>query len=189
MPIAYLSAVGLALGVWGLPIKQVAGASAKGLVIAASLLYIIFGAILLLNSLRESGGLKVIRSGFTRLSPDRRVQVIVIAWLFGAFIEGSAGFGTPAAVAVPLLVGLGFPALSAVISGMLIQSTPVSFGAAGTPILVGVNKGMDKFTVRHDRGGTILVALGHRRKGGVFAWDLRYLHTVGGSLCDDEVFW
>jgi lactate permease len=144
MPIGYLSAVGLALGVWGLPIKQVAGASAKGLVIAASLLYIIFGAILLLNSLRESGGLKVIRSGFTRLSPDRRVQVIVIAWLFGAFIEGSAGFGTPAAVAVPLLVGLGFPALSAVISGMLIQSTSVSFGAAGTPILVGVNKGMDK---------------------------------------------
>ena len=144
MPIAYLSAVGLALGVWGLPIKQVAGASAKGLVITASLLYIIFGAILLLNSLRESGGLKVIRSGFTRLSPDRRVQVIVIAWLFGAFVEGSAGFGTPAAVAVPLLVGLGFPALSAVTSGMLIQSTPVSFGAAGTPILVGVNKGMDK---------------------------------------------
>jgi len=144
MPIAYLSAVGLALGVWGLPIKQVAGASAKGLVITASLLYIIFGAILLLNSLRESGGLKVIRSGFTRLSPDRRVQVIVIAWLFGAFVEGSAGFGTPAAVAVPLLVGLGFPALAAVTSGMLIQSTPVSFGAAGTPILVGVNKGMDK---------------------------------------------
>ena len=142
MPLAYLTAASLALGVWGLPGRQVAGATSKGLVITASLLYIIFGAILLLNTLRESGGLKVIRSGFTRLSPDRRVQVIVIAWLFGAFIEGSAGFGTPAAVAVPLLVGLGFPALAAVISGMLIQSTPVSFGAAGTPILVGVNKGM-----------------------------------------------
>ena len=113
MPLAYLTAAGLALGVWGLPGRQVAGATSKGLVITASLLYIIFGAILLLNTLRESGGLKVIRSGFTRLSPDRRVQVIVIAWLFGAFIEGSAGFGTPAAVAVPLLVGLGFPALAA----------------------------------------------------------------------------
>ena len=86
MPIAYLTSAGLALVVWGLSFNQVAGASAKGLVIAASLLYIIFGAILLLNSLRESGGLKVIRSGFTRLSPDRRVQVIVIAWLFGAFV-------------------------------------------------------------------------------------------------------
>ncbi|MGY8815909.1 MAG: L-lactate permease, partial [Gammaproteobacteria bacterium] len=71
-----------------------------------------------------------------------RIQVIIIAWLFGAFIEGSSGFGTPAAVAVPLLVGLGFPAMAAVVSGMIIQSTPVSFGALGTPILVGVGTGL-----------------------------------------------
>ena len=110
--------------------------------IAFQLLYIIFGAILLLNTLRYSGALAVIRSGFTSISPDRRVQVILIAWLFGAFIEGAAGFGTPAAVTVPLMVGLGFPAMAAVVSGMIIQSTPVSFGAVGTPILVGVNKGL-----------------------------------------------
>jgi lactate permease len=122
---------------------QVLAASLKGLVITGTLLYIIFGAILLLNTLRESGGLAAIRKGFTDITPDRRVQVIIIAWLFGAFIEGSAGFGTPAAVAVPLLVGLGFPAMAAVVAGMLIQSTPVSFGAVGTPILVGVNKGLD----------------------------------------------
>jgi lactate permease len=70
------------------------------------------------------------------------VQVIIIAWLFGSFIEGAAGFGSPAAVAVPLLMGLGFPAMAAVMAGMIIQSTPVSFGAVGTPILVGVNKGL-----------------------------------------------
>ncbi len=115
----------------------------NGLVVTFTLLYIIFGAILLLNTLTESGGLSVIRRGFTDITPDRRVQVIIIAWLFGSFIEGSAGFGTPAAVCVPLLVGLGFPAKSAVISGMLIQCTPVSFGAVGTPILVGVKKGLD----------------------------------------------
>ncbi len=142
MPVAFLTAAGLALYIWEVPGLQVAAASLKGLVIAVSLLYIIFGAILLLNTLRESGGLSVIRQGFTSLSPDRRVQVIVIAWLFGAFIEGSAGFGSPAAVAVPLLVGLGFPPLAAIIAGMLIQSTPVSFGAVGTPILVGVNNGL-----------------------------------------------
>ena len=102
MPVAFLTAAGLALYIWEVPGSQVAAASLKGLVIAVSLLYIIFGAILLLNTLRESGGLSVIRQGFTSLSPDRRVQVIVIAWLFGAFIEGSAGFGSPAAVAVPL---------------------------------------------------------------------------------------
>jgi len=70
------------------------------------------------------------------------VQAIIVAWLFGSFIEGSAGFGTPAAVCVPLLVGLGFPAKAAVICGMLIQCTPVSFGAVGTPILVGVKGGL-----------------------------------------------
>lgn len=142
MPIAYVVCVLLALFTWQVPLAVVAAASLNGIVTAATLLFIIFGAIALLNTLQESGGLHAIRSGFTGISADRRVQVIIIAWLFGSFIEGSAGFGTPAAVAVPLLVGLGFPAMSAVISGMIIQSTPVSFGAVGTPILVGVSTGL-----------------------------------------------
>ncbi len=143
MPLAYVATALAAYFYWQVPCVQIAAASIKGLAITAQLLYIIFGAILLLNTLRESGGLATIRRGFTDITPDRRVQVIIIAWLFGAFIEGSAGFGTPAAVAVPLLVGLGFPAMAAIVSGMLIQSTPVSFGAVGTPILVGVSKGLD----------------------------------------------
>jgi len=142
MPLSYLVAAGLALFVWNVPGTQVAAATINGLIVAGTLLYIIFGAILLLNTLQESGALRTIRRGFTDITPDRRIQVIIIAWLFGSFIEGSAGFGTPAAVAVPLLVGLGFPALAAVVAGMLIQSTPVSFGAAGTPILVGVSTGL-----------------------------------------------
>ena len=132
MPLSFVTAVVIALFYWQVAPLQVVAASINGLVITATLLYIIFGAILLLNTLHESGGLAAIRQGFTDITPDRRVQVIIIAWLFGSFIEGSAGFGTPAAVAVPLLVGLGFPAMAAVIAGMLIQSTPVSFGAAGT---------------------------------------------------------
>jgi lactate permease len=142
MPISYVVAVALALGVWQVPALQVAAASVRGLIITTELLYIIFGAILLLNTLEESGALVTIRRSFRDITPDRRIQVIIIAWLFGSFIEGSAGFGTPAAVAVPLLVGLGFPAMAAVTAGMIIQSTPVSFGAAGTPILVGVNTGL-----------------------------------------------
>ena len=143
MPLAYVTAVVVAIVCWRLSLSQVVAASINGLVITCTLLYIIFGAILLLNMLSESGGLSVIRRGFTTITPDRRVQVIIVAWLFGSFIEGSAGFGTPAAVCVPLLVALGFPAKSAVISGMLIQCTPVSFGAVGTPILVGVKGGLD----------------------------------------------
>ena len=142
MPLSYLAAVVIALWYWQVPGAQVTAASVRGVVICGTLLFIIFGAVLLLNTLRESGGLATIRNGFTAITPDRRVQVIIIAWLFGSFIEGSAGFGTPAAVCVPLLVGLGFPPMAAVVAGMLIQSTPVSFGAVGTPILVGVNTGL-----------------------------------------------
>jgi lactate permease len=142
MPLSYVTAATLALFVWKVPAIQVAVASVHGLIVAGTLLYIIFGAILLLNTLQESGAIRAIRKGFIDISPDRRVQVIIIAWLFGSFIEGSAGFGTPAAVAVPLLVGLGFPAMAAVVAGMMIQSTPVSFGALGTPIIVGVGGGL-----------------------------------------------
>ena len=143
MPLSYVAAVGVALLYWQLKFAQVAAASVNGLVICFSLLYIVFGAIYLLNTLSESGGLSVIRNGFTSITDDRRAQVIIIAWLFGAFMEGAAGFGTPAVICVPLLVGLGFPAMAAIIAGMMIQSTPVSFGAVGTPILIGVNKGLE----------------------------------------------
>ena len=137
MPLSYVVAAALSYWVWRVSGWQVAAATLKGLVIAAELLFIVFGAILLLYTLDRSGALARIRVAFTALSPDRRVQAIIIGWLFGSFIEGASGFGTPAAVAVPLLVGLGFPALAAVVVGMTIQSTPVSFGAVGTPILVG----------------------------------------------------
>ena len=142
MPIAYVVAAALAFFVWQVPVNKVLAASANGLWVAATLIYIIFGAILLLNTLQQSGAIRTIRQGFSDITPDRRIQVIIIAWLFGTFIEGSAGFGTPAAVAVPLMVGLGFPAMAAVVAGMIIQSTPVSFGAMGTPIMVGVNNGL-----------------------------------------------
>src|SRR3546814_17761655 len=66
------------------------------------------------------------------------MQIIVIAWLFGSFIEGASGFGTPAAIVAPLLVALGFPGFSAVVIGLMIQSTAVTFGAIGTPVLIGL---------------------------------------------------
>ena len=142
MPMSFVACAVQALLIWRTPPWRVAAASVNGLATALTLLYIVFGALLLLNTLRESGALQVIRRGFTQVSADRRVQVIIIAWLFGSFIEGAAGFGTPAAVAVPLLVGLGFPPLAAVVSGMIIQSTPVTFGAMGTPLQVGVRTGL-----------------------------------------------
>jgi len=142
MPIAFLFTCLLALGIWKTPLLQLAAASIDGLVTAGSILYIVLGAIILLNLQRESGAISAIRRSMFLISPDRRVQAIIIAFLFGAFIEASAGFGTPAAVAAPLLVAIGFPAMAAVMVSLIIQSTPVSFGAIGTPILIGVNAGL-----------------------------------------------
>jgi len=143
MPVTLVLTAVIAVAVWDMPGAAVAAATVQGLFITFDILMIIFGAILLLNTLKFSGALSVIRRGFSRISPDRRVQVVIIAWLFGCFIEGASGFGTPAAVVAPLMVALGFPALAAVMLGMMVQSTPVTFGAVGTPILVGVRGGLE----------------------------------------------
>ncbi|MDH5400221.1 MAG: L-lactate permease, partial [Cyclobacteriaceae bacterium] len=143
MPIVYVVTALIALLAWEMPFVNIAASSIQGIFITFNILYIIFGAILLLNTLKYSGAISVIRNGFSDISADRRVQMVIIVWLFGAFIEGAAGFGTPAAITAPLLVVLGFPAAAAVMLGMMVQSTPVTFGAAGTPILVGVKGGLE----------------------------------------------
>ncbi|MGL6252474.1 MAG: L-lactate permease, partial [Billgrantia desiderata] len=147
MPIVYLVTAVIALFAWEMSFNRVLASTFQGLILTASILWIIFGAILLLNTLKHSGGITAIRNGFSGISPDRRVQAIIVAWLFGCFIEGASGFGTPAAVAAPLMVALGFPALAAVVVGMMIQSTPVSFGAVGTPIVVGVTGGINQSAI------------------------------------------
>ncbi|TBU78566.1 L-lactate permease [Phytopseudomonas daroniae] len=147
MPLVYLVTAAVGLFAWDMTFNRVLASTLQGLLITIGLLWIIFGAILLLNTLKHSGGITAIRAGFATISPDRRIQAIIIAWLFGCFIEGASGFGTPAAIAAPLLVAIGFPAMAAVLLGMLVQSTPVSFGAVGTPIIVGINTGLDTATI------------------------------------------
>jgi len=144
MPVVYTVTAAIAFFAWEMTFNRIIASSIQGLMITVAVLWIIFGAIMLLNTLQHSGAILRIRAGFTNISPDRRVQAIIIAWLFGCFIEGASGFGTPAAIAAPLLVAIGFPAISAVMIGMMIQSTPVSFGAVGTPIIIGVSSGLDK---------------------------------------------
>ncbi|TVU71837.1 MULTISPECIES: L-lactate permease [Cobetia] len=144
MPLVFLVTAAIGYFAWHMSLMRILASTLQGLLVTVSVLWIIFGAIFLLNTLKHSGAIAVIRSAFTTISPDRRVQAIIIAWLFGSFIEGASGFGTPAAIAAPLLVAIGFPALGAVMVGMMIQSTPVSFGAVGTPIVIGVNAGLDK---------------------------------------------
>ncbi|WP_122893243.1 L-lactate permease [Arcobacter peruensis] len=169
MPLVYIATVAVAFVVWEVSFNRVLASTIQGLLITVAVLWIIFGAILLLNTLKHSGAIAVIRQGFNNVSSDRRVQVIIIAWLFGSFIEGASGFGTPAAIAAPLLVAIGFPAMAAVMVGMMIQSTPVSFGAVGTPILIGVNKGLDS-----DGIGLTLQTMGS-------SWD-QYLQIITSQV-------
>ena len=150
MPIVLVITIIISSFVWGVSGSRVLASSLQGLIITLGILWIIFGAIMLLNTLKYSGAITTIREGFSNITDDRRVQVILIAWLFGCFIEGASGFGTPAAVAAPLMVALGFPALAAVVFGMMIQSTPVSFGAVGTPLIVGVQGGLDKALITEE---------------------------------------
>lgn len=154
MPLAYFVTVAIAYWAWGTGTSVIAAASIHGVVTMLNILFIIFGAILLLYTLRESGAIRTLRDAFTAISPDRRIQAIVVAWLFGALIEGAAGFGTPAAVAAPLMVAIGFPAMAAVLCALIIQSTCVSFGAAGTPILVGIFTGLSGQPLVDEQLGT-----------------------------------
>lgn len=142
MPAAYVAAAAVGLWAWRMSPTRVAAASIQGLFLTFDLLFIIFGALLLLHTLERSGGVSAIRRSFHGITDDRRIQVVIVAWLFGSFIEGAAGFGTPAAIAAPLLVALGFPAACAVMLGMMVQSTAVTFGAVGTPVLVGIQGGL-----------------------------------------------
>lgn len=109
----------------------------KGFLIAIDIFIIIFGAILFLEILKSLNVLKNISHYLSHISKDYRVQIIVIAWFFESFLEGTAGFGTPSAVAVPLLIGVGLSPLTSLIVGLLGNSVPGVFGAAGTPIKVG----------------------------------------------------
>lgn len=146
MALSLALVVGLAWWVWQVPSIQIVASILEGWVISASILIIVFGAIVLLNTLKVSGAVEVIREGFTRISPDRRVQTVIVGWLFVAFLEGASGFGTPAAIVAPLLLALGFPAMAAVVLALIADSAAVSYGAVGTPVIVGIGQGLENPT-------------------------------------------
>jgi lactate permease len=179
MPIVFVVTALVAFYVWQVSFNRILASSIQGFLITLAVLWIIFGAILLLNTLKHSGAIKAIREGFNNVSPDRRVQVIIIAWLFGSFIEGASGFGTTAAIAAPLLVAIGFPAMAAVMIGMMIQSTPVSFGAVGTPILIGVDKGLDSQSISNS-----LQAVGSNWETylQIITSEVAIIHAITGTL-------
>jgi lactate permease len=137
--VSLITAIILAFFVWGLPSIDVAGALAKGALTSLEVGLIIFGALAFLSLMHHTNVVSSIEQYLHLLSPDIRVQTIMLAWFFGAFLEGSAGFGIPALMIAPLLFRLGIPAVSSVVLALVANSVPVTFGAIGTPIKVGFN--------------------------------------------------
>ena len=137
MFLAWLMTSVVAFIFWHLHLDHLLTYTLFGFLSAVDVLFIIFSAIFLLNTLKHLGFLATISRGFDGITQDRRIQILIISWAFGALMEGAAGFGTPAALAAPLLVSLGVPTFFAALASLMANPPANLFGAVGTPTTVG----------------------------------------------------
>lgn len=135
LPVSWLLACVIAAIFWKVDLTRMAAYSLYGAISSVDVLITIVGAILVMNTLKAGGAMNAINNGFRSITGDSRIQLVIIGWMFGNFLEGASGFGTPAALAAPLLVSLGFPPIAAASAALICDSTAVSFGAIGTPTL------------------------------------------------------
>ena len=122
---------------FGMPLKSAFSAFGYGVLSGfLAIIWIIIGAIFLYNITLISGKFEIVKESIIHISFDRRLQVILIAFSFGAIIEGTSGFGTPVAIAGAVMVGLGFPPFQSAVLNLLANTAPVAYGAIGTPIVM-----------------------------------------------------
>jgi lactate permease len=132
-----LLAVLLAITVYGMPVLPVVLSTVHGILYGLfPICWIIIGAVFLYNITVKSGQFEIIKNFMASITPDRRLQALLIAFSFGAFLEGAAGMGAPVAITAAMLVGLGFNPLYAAGLCLIANTAPVAFGAVGTPILI-----------------------------------------------------
>jgi len=130
------SSLAIAIFVYGMPTKLALAAAANGA--AYGLLpigWIILGAIFVYDITVKTGNFEVVKHSIAGISDDRRIQLLLIGFSFGAFIEGAAGFGTPVAISGAMLIGLGFRPLQAACLALIGNTAPVAYGALGIPII------------------------------------------------------
>ena len=137
LPLAALLLYGVMLVYFRINACLVNAATIDGLLTALTPILIIGGAILLFKTMEHSGALRIIQSYLEDITNNKVGQLMIVGWSFSFLIEGVSGFGTPAALAAPLLVGLGFPPVRAAILCLIMNSVPVSFGAVGMPMWFG----------------------------------------------------
>jgi lactate permease len=134
--LALASALLISIFAFGMPANMAGSAALFGA--ANGLLpigWIVLNIIFLHRLTTENGSFKVLQDSLARITDDRRLQLLLIAFCFGAFFEGAAGFGTPVAVTGAILIGLGFSPLAASGLALIANTAPVAFGALGTPII------------------------------------------------------
>ena len=126
----------VAIGVYGMPVKLAASSTLMGAAFGLlPIAWIVYWAVVLYRLTLETGNFEVIKDSIGGLTADRRLQAMLIAFAFGAFIEGAAGFGTPVAVAAAMLTGLGFSPFFAAGICLLANTAPVAFGSIGIPVV------------------------------------------------------
>jgi lactate permease len=131
------SAVIIAIAVWGMPVGLALNSTFLGALFGIfPIVWIVVTAIWVYNMTVESGEFEIIKNSLASLTDDRRLQALFIAFAFGSFIEGTAGFGTPVAITAAMLVGLGFNPVYAAGICLIANTAPVAFGAIGIPIVV-----------------------------------------------------
>ena len=133
--IALAAALGIAIGVYGMPARLAVAAAGYGA--AFGLLpigWLILNAIFIYQLSVETGQFAALQSQIAGVSRDRRIQALLIAFSFGAFIEGAAGFGAPVAITGALMIGLGFKPLEAAKLALIGNTAPVAFGSLGIPL-------------------------------------------------------
>lgn len=130
--------IALAVAIFGFGMPVAAAFASAGYGACFGLLpigWIVVAAVFLFHLTVKSGQFEIVKRSVAALSPDRRVQALLIAFCFGTFIEGAAGFGTPVAICAALMIGLGFSPLYAAGLALIANTSPVAFGALGTPII------------------------------------------------------
>lgn len=126
----------IAVLIYGMPVTAASAAAVNGAAFGLFPIgWIVISAIFVYNITVETGKFEVIKSSIYHLAGDDRIQALIIAFCFGAFVEGAAGFGTPVAISAAMLIGLGFPPLRASCVALIGNTAPVAFGALGTPII------------------------------------------------------
>ncbi len=158
---ASLSTLGIALAIavigYGMPVRLATLASLDGALFGLwPISWIILPALFIFNLSVKTGDFEVIKNSLAVITDDRRMQALLVAFAFGAFIEGCAGFGTPVAITAAVLIGLGFKPLLAAGICLLANTAPVAFGSIGIPIIVaGQVSGVDTFAISQMAGRTL----------------------------------